>query len=43
MVAPRRSVTGSSFFNAVLGAGAGGSETIGMRQTSFGLAWGTKF
>ncbi len=36
MVAPRQSVTGSSFFGA-------GSETISMRQTSFGLAWGRKF
>lgn len=43
MVAPRQTVTGSSFFNAVLGAGAGGNETIGMKQSSFGLAWGMKF
>jgi long-chain fatty acid transport protein len=43
MVAPRQSVTGSSLFNAVLGAGAGGNETIRMRQTSIGVAWGHKF
>ena len=43
MVAPRQSVTGPSLFNAVLGAGAGGNETISMKQTSFGLAWGRKF
>lgn len=43
MVARRQSVTGPSLFNAVLGAGAGGNETIGMKQTSVGLAWGTKF
>jgi long-chain fatty acid transport protein len=43
MVAPRQSVTGSSLFNAVLGAGAAGNETIGMKQTSIGIAWGRKF
>ena len=43
MIAPRQSVTGASLFNAVLGPGAGGSETIGMKQTSIGLAWGRKF
>jgi long-chain fatty acid transport protein len=43
MVAPRQSVTGSSLFNAVLGAGAGGNETISMKETSFGLSWGWKF
>ena len=43
MVAPRKSVTGSSLFNAVLGPGAGGTETVSMRQTSFGLAWATRF
>jgi len=43
MVAPRQTVTGSSFFNAVLGPGAGGNETIGMKQTSFGLAWGFRY
>lgn len=43
MVAKRQSVTGPSLFNAVLGAGAAGNETIGMKQTSIGLAWGRKF
>ena len=43
MVAPRQTVTGASLFNAVLGAGAAGNETIGMKQTSIGLAWGRKF
>lgn len=43
MVAPRQSVTGPSLFNAVLGPGAGGNETIRMRQTSFGLGWSRKF
>jgi long-chain fatty acid transport protein len=44
MVAPRQNVTGSSLFNAPsLFNGAGGSETIGMKQTSIGLAWGRKF
>ena len=43
MVASRQNVTGPSLFNAVLGPGAGGNETIGMKQTSFGLAWARKF
>jgi long-chain fatty acid transport protein len=43
MVAPRKTLSGSSFFNAVLGPGAGGNETIGMKQTSFGIAWGMRF
>jgi len=43
MVAPRQSVTGSSLFNGLFGPGAGGNETIGMKQTSIGLAWGRKF
>jgi long-chain fatty acid transport protein len=43
MVARRQTVTGSSLFNNVLGAGAGGNETIGMSQSSIGLAWGRKF
>ena len=43
MVAQRQSVTGPSLFNAVLGPGAGGTETIGMRQVSLGLAWARKF
>ena len=43
MVAPRKSVGGSSLFNSVLGAGAGGNERLAMRQQSFGLAWAQKF
>ena len=43
MIAPRQAVTGSSLFNGVLGPGAGGNETIGMKQSSIGLAWGRKF
>lgn len=43
MLAPRQSVTGASLFNAVLGAGAGGNETVRMRQTAIGLAWSHKF
>ena len=43
MVASRQNVTGSSLFNGVLGAGAAGNETIGMKQTSIGLAWARKF
>jgi long-chain fatty acid transport protein len=43
MVAPRQDVTGSSLFNAVLGPGAGGSEKIGMKQTSIGLSYSWKY
>lgn len=43
MVAPRQTVSGPSLFNAVLGPGAGGNETIGMRQYSLGVAWSRKF
>lgn len=45
MVAPRQSVTGPSMFNspALFGPGGGGNETISMKQSSFGLAWGRKF
>jgi long-chain fatty acid transport protein len=48
MVAPRKSVTGSSLFNGVFPSppfpsNPGGSETIGMKQSSFGIAWGRKF
>lgn len=43
MLAPRQSVSGSSLFNAVLGPGAGGNETVRMRQTAIGLAWSHKF
>lgn len=43
MVAQRVSVSGPSLFNAVLGPGAGGNESIRMRQRSVGLAWAQKF
>jgi long-chain fatty acid transport protein len=44
MVAPRKTVTGASFFdNMFQQAGAGGTETIGMKQSSIGFAWGRKF
>jgi long-chain fatty acid transport protein len=43
MVAPPKSTAGPSLFNAVLGPGAGGNETVSMRQTSFGLARATRF
>lgn len=43
MIAPRRTVTGPSMFNAVLGPGAGGNETIRMREFSFGLGWSMRF
>ena len=45
MYAPRQSVSGSSLFNSVPGfpPNAGGTETIGMRQSQIGLAWGRKF
>ena len=43
MKAQRRDVSGASLFNAVLGAGAGGNETIGMSQTAVGLAWARRF
>jgi long-chain fatty acid transport protein len=43
MVAPRQTVTGASFFDNLFGPGVGGTEKIGMKQTSIGLAWGRKF
>ncbi len=43
MVAPRRGVTGSSLFNAVMGPGAGGNETIRMREYSIGIGWSRRF
>lgn len=43
MVAPRKTVSGPSLFNAVLGPGAGGNETVGMRQMSVGITWGYRF
>jgi long-chain fatty acid transport protein len=44
MIAPRQTVTGPSFLNGQMPQGSSaGSETIGMKQTSVGLAWGRKF
>ncbi len=43
MYSPRQSVSGPSLFNAVLGPGAGGNETIRMREFSVGLGWSKKF
>lgn len=43
MIAPRQSVSGPSLFNAVMGPGAGGNETIRMRESSIGLGWSRKF
>ena len=43
MYAPEQSVSGSSLFNNVLGAGAAGTETIRMHQLSFGLGWAKRF
>jgi long-chain fatty acid transport protein len=43
MYAPQNSVSGPSLFNRVLGAGAGGTETIRMHQTTIGLAWAKRF
>ena len=44
MYAPYRSVTGSSLFNSLFPVpNAGGTETIHLREMSFGLAWGKKF
>ncbi len=46
MVAPRVSVSGPSMFNSpaiIPPGGLGGNETVGMRQSSFGLTWGVKY
>jgi long-chain fatty acid transport protein len=43
MIAPRQSVTGASLFNGLMGPGAGGNETIRMRQSLIGVAWSRKF
>lgn len=44
MYAPRVTVTGPSLFNALFPVpNAGGNETIGMSQNSFGIAFGTRF
>ena len=46
MVAPRQTVSGPSLFNSpaiIPPGGLGGNETIGMRQSAFGVAWGRRF
>ena len=43
MYAPENSVTGSSMFNSIAGAGAGGNETIKMSQQSLGVQFGWKY
>ncbi len=46
MVAPRVAVSGPSLFNSpaiIAPGGLGGNETIGMRQTAFGLSWGKTY
>jgi long-chain fatty acid transport protein len=43
MYAPENSVSGPSLFNRVMGANAGGTETIRMHQTTIGLAWAKRF
>jgi long-chain fatty acid transport protein len=44
MHVPRKAVTGVSLFNALFSVpNAGGSETIGMSQNSFGIAYGMCF
>jgi long-chain fatty acid transport protein len=43
MIAPRKSVTGSSLFNAMMGPGAGGNETIRMKEYSIGIGWTRRF
>ncbi|MGE4051672.1 MAG: OmpP1/FadL family transporter [Piscinibacter sp.] len=47
MIAPRQTVSGPSLFNGLPISpgfqGTSGSETIGMSQKSFGIAWGYRF
>lgn len=43
MYAPENSVSGSSMFNSIAGAGAGGNETIKMSQQSLGVQYGWKY
>lgn len=43
MQAPKQSVSGSSLFNALMGPGAGGTETVRMSQKSLGVQFGWKF
>ena len=43
MNASRKSVSGTSLFDALMGPGAGGQETIRMRQQSLGVQYGWRF
>jgi long-chain fatty acid transport protein len=43
MHAPRQSVQGASWFDVLLGPGAGGTEKIAMEQNSLGIAYAAKF
>lgn len=43
MHARGEAVTGASMFNAILGAGAGGNETIRMHENSLGVAYAVRF
>lgn len=43
MYAPEVSVSGSSMFNSLAGAGAGGTETVRMSQQSLGVQYGWKY
>jgi long-chain fatty acid transport protein len=43
LYAPSNSVSGTSMFDGIAGAGAGGSETIKMSQQSLGIQFGWKF
>lgn len=43
MHANKKSVNGPSIFNGLVGPGAGGNETIGMRQNSLGVQLGWRY
>ena len=43
MYAPSKSVSGTSLFDALMGSGAGGAETIRMKQQAIGVQYGWKF
>ena len=43
LVAPRKSVTGTSLFDQFMGPGAGGVEKISLREYSLGIAYEKKF
>jgi long-chain fatty acid transport protein len=43
MYAPENSVTGSSLYNALMGPGAGGNETVRMKQQAIGVQFGWRY